>query len=127
MSKLRYLNKKPLCLQYAITNPSYARKHHYSGSKRKEPSFIMIILIGLCRLVVWLVVNAHKSLLDFLLKPADELFPSEYDCRQESHNVTYPTPIPIRRPRRCGLMRRDFGRTARMLAIQDRQAAMCYF
>jgi len=43
----------------------------------------MIILIGMCRLIVWLAVNAHKNLLDFLLKPADELFPSEYDCRQE--------------------------------------------
>lgn len=91
---LRYLNKKPLCLQYNVPNSAYARRHSTSGSKRKErkldgrgltstdsqlsESFIVVILCGIARLVQWAAVGFQQAAVDFLVKPAHELFPDEF-------------------------------------------------
>ncbi|CAB3396537.1 unnamed protein product [Caenorhabditis bovis] len=75
MAKLRYLNKKPLCLQYNFASSSnYARKYS-PHAKRREQSFLVVILHGLCRLVQWAAKNLQKATVDFLVKPAHELYP----------------------------------------------------
>uniref|UniRef100_A0A1I7T899 Response regulatory domain-containing protein n=1 Tax=Caenorhabditis tropicalis TaxID=1561998 RepID=A0A1I7T899_9PELO len=102
----RYLNKKPLCLQYNVPNSTYARKHYAPGAKRKEQSFIVVILCGIARLMQWAAVGFQQAAVDFLVKPAHELFPDEFpeQCFQSSF---YRNPIQMRkRPVKRAIVRR---------------------
>ncbi|ULT86248.1 hypothetical protein L3Y34_006139 [Caenorhabditis briggsae] len=104
---VRYLNKKPLCLQYNVPNSAYARKHFAAGVKRKEQSFIVVILCGIARLMQWAAVGIQQATVDFLLKPAHELFPDEFpeQCFQSSF---YRNPIQLRkRPVKRAIVRRS--------------------
>ncbi|CAI4225149.1 unnamed protein product [Auanema sp. JU1783] len=74
MQRLRYLNKKPLCLQYNMLG-GYAKRNSMYKPKRKEEALIIAIAIGLVKLLIWLAAFIKKELWNFLTKPAEQLFP----------------------------------------------------
>ncbi|CCD64099.1 uncharacterized protein CELE_F41E6.7 [Caenorhabditis elegans] len=116
MTKLRYLNKKPLCLQYNVPT-SYGRKHYAPGAKRREQSFIVVILCGIARLMQWAAVEFQQAAVDFLVKPAHELFPDELpnQCFQSSF---YRSPLQLKkRPGKRAIVRRSD--VSRMLQSLD--------
>ncbi|CAI2353285.1 unnamed protein product [Caenorhabditis sp. 36 PRJEB53466] len=106
MARLRYLNKKPLCLQYNVPNSAYARRHSAQGTKRKEQSFIVVILCGIAKLVQWAAVGFQQAAVDFLVKPAHELFPDEFPNQCFQTNF-YRNPIQLRKkPAKRAIVRR---------------------
>ncbi|CAD6197072.1 unnamed protein product [Caenorhabditis auriculariae] len=121
MARLRYLNKKPLCLQYNVQNSYYAKRNAHYSVKRREQSFIVVIFYGICKLVQWAVATAQKAAVDFLTKPAHELFPfvPEDGETSEGSLPTESAQITKKKLKRSNAMRRD---VARMLQLHGRSS-----
>ncbi|CAJ0960679.1 unnamed protein product, partial [Mesorhabditis belari] len=105
--RLRFLNKKPLCLQYNLA----AGRKALAKAKRREPSLVYAFVVGAVSLMKWILETAQREVTDFLLKPVDE------PMMQEDGGVSVKgSAIPILNPLSAGphLPKYGSGSMARM-------------
>uniref|UniRef100_A0A1I7RSA6 Uncharacterized protein n=1 Tax=Bursaphelenchus xylophilus TaxID=6326 RepID=A0A1I7RSA6_BURXY len=86
-------NKKPLCLQYTNSFSRCPRKisSNLTRPKSRPNSVRVFNFLGKCRdiLLEWLFL-LHVKIFDFLLEPAEKLFPTEMNIQQEKNWLLVP-------------------------------------
>jgi hypothetical protein len=144
-TRLRFQNKKPLCLQYNLSASQRTKKVMERMKRRNCDSFVKTFLPYLVTLFCT-IVDLHYRVVNFLVKPVSELEPSKATTSPPTSpspttitkSFDFPSISPPSSPRlvrqgstsssssrkgKC-LKKTDFGRSARIEAVKNRMTEL---